>query len=709
MTHPGAEMSGVEGPGAHAGQAGDQLPLVRASVRRSRPKPPDPPAAVLPVARVAVDVPLAHLDRLFDYAVSERQSAAAVPGVRVRVRFAGRLVDGFVLDRAATTEHPGRLARLHRVVSAEPVLTPQVARLARAVADRYAGTLADVVRLAVPPRHAAVEAAASTGGKLPPTAPEPGPWAALSAGEAFLAALAAGGSARAVLQVPPGAGTVAADWPDALARAALATASGGRGALLVVPDARDAQRLDAALRTIAGAGSHVLLSADLGPAERYRRWLAVLRGAVRVVVGTRAAAFAPLADLGLVAVWDDGDDLHAEPRAPYPHAREVLLLRAHDTGCAALLAGHARTAEAQHLVASGWAAALEVPRAQVRRLAPRIRPAGEDAERAGDAAARAARLPSLAWRTARDGLARGPVLVQVPRSGYLPWMSCAACREPARCRHCHGPLGLSGNSGHPSCAWCGQAHPDWTCPHCRGSRLRAPGAGSRRTAEELGRAFPGVPVRTSWADGTLETVPGEPALVVATPGAEPVAAGGYAAALLLDGSLLLQRHGLRAAEEAIRRWFAAAALVRAGDAGGTVAVVAPAGTPVVQALLRWDPAGAAERELAERRELAFPPAARLAELSGVAEDLVDLLATLHLPPGADVLGPVPAPLPSPGTAGGGGVADAGDHGDRARALIRVPRRQGAQLSRALQGAQGVRSARRSGGHVRVRVDPVDLA
>ena len=85
----------------------------------------------------------------------------AQPGVRVKVRFAGQDVDGFVIERAATTEHTGRLQPLRRVVSAEQVLTPDVAALTGAVAARYAGTRSDVLRLAVPPRHATVEKQAS--------------------------------------------------------------------------------------------------------------------------------------------------------------------------------------------------------------------------------------------------------------------------------------------------------------------------------------------------------------------------------------------------------------------------------------------------------------------------------------------------------------------------------------------------------------------
>ncbi|MBO0842563.1 MAG: primosome assembly protein PriA, partial [Nocardioides sp.] len=110
-----------------------------------------------PVAKVLVDLPMAHLDRPFDYGVPAAMATDAVPGARVKVRFAGKEVEGFVLARLPDSEHEGRLQPLRRVVSAEPVLTPAIADLSAAVALRYAGTRADVLRLAVPPRHAATE------------------------------------------------------------------------------------------------------------------------------------------------------------------------------------------------------------------------------------------------------------------------------------------------------------------------------------------------------------------------------------------------------------------------------------------------------------------------------------------------------------------------------------------------------------------------
>ncbi|WP_344080525.1 primosomal protein N' [Luedemannella helvata] len=657
-------------------------------------------AGKLAVARVAVDVPLAHLDRAFDYLVPATVDDAAQPGCRVRVRFAGQLRDGFLLERVESSAHGGRLTFLDKVISPERVLSQEVARLARAVADRYAGTLADVLRLAVPPRHARVESqpAAADGERAPtreatppireapPTREATTGWGAYPAGAAFLRALTHGKGPRAVWGALPGE-----DWPRRLAEAAAATLAGGRGSVLVVPDARDLTRLDDALADVLGPDNHVTLQASLGPAERYRRFLRASRGHVRVVAGTRAAAFAPVHDLGLVAIWDDGDDLHAEPRAPYPHAREVLLTRAQLGGAGALVAATARSAEAQQLIESGWAREVVADRATVRDRAPAVAPCGDDVDRERDPGAASARLPSLAWRTARDALAGGaPVLIQVPRRGYVPSVACANCRAPARCRHCAGPLELRSSHAVAACRWCGRPAADHACPHCGARGLRAAVVGARRTADELGRAFPDVPVRTSGRDGVLDTVDATPALVVATPGAEPVAAGGYGAVLLLDTWALLTRADLRAGEEALRRWLTAATLARPARAGGRVVIVADGALVPVQALLRWDPATFAARELAERRELGFPPAARLASLTGSPAAVAELVGLAQLPAGAELLGPVP-------------IRDA------ERLLVRVPSRgAGRALASALHQAAGVRSARKAAEAVRIQVDPAEL-
>jgi primosomal protein N' (replication factor Y) len=462
-----------------------------------------------------------------------------------------------------------------------------------------------------------------------------------------------------------------------------ATAASGRGALVCVPDHRDVTRLDTALTARLGEGRHVVLAADAGPAKRYRSFLAVSRGAVRIVIGTRAAAYAPVHDLGLVAIWDDGDDLYDEPRAPYSHAREVLLLRAQETGCAAVLAAHARSVEAEYLLRTGWATEVAAPRDAVRQRVS-VNLAGGD-ER--DPAAHT-RLPGEALRLLREAAATGPVLVQAPRVGYAARLACERCRTPAECAVCHGPLRLRGPRRPPECAWCATVATGWTCPECGDHGLRAPVLGDARTAEEIGRAVPGVAVRqSSSGERVLAEVDDRPGIVVATPGAEPVAEGGYAAVLLLDTWLLLGRADLRATEEALRRWMNAGALVRPG---GTVLAVGEGAHPGLQALVRWDPAGLARREIEERQSAHLPPASRVATVTGPADELA-AVPSLVLPAGAEVLGPVPVE---------------GEEGE-ARYVLRVPRASGLALSDALAAMQARRSTRKQP-HLRVEVDPAEL-
>jgi primosomal protein N' (replication factor Y) len=157
---------------------------------------------------------------------------------------------------------------------------------------------------------------------------------------------------------------------------------------------------------------------------------------------------------------------------------------------------------------------------------------------------------------------------------------------------------------------------------------------------------------------------------------------------------------LRAAEEALRRWMNAAALVRPASDGGRVVVVADSSLPVVQALIRWDPVGFSERECADRVHLRFPPAVRMAAASGPPAAVAELTEAAELPPDAEVLGPVPVRDDALS-------ADGSQDGD-VRLFFRVPRSQGADLARALHAAQGVRSARKAAGAVRVQMDPLDL-
>lgn len=668
-----------------------------------------------PVARVRVDSTLPQVDRTFDYRVPAELSEDAVPGARVRVLFNGHEMTGYIEERAATTDWTRTsLLPLKSVLSRVPSVAPEIFALAEALADRYASTVANVLRLAVPPRIAALDkkyapllpgyesvylgdsvpvstsenALENAGEKPQENNPEPAesetatassaadPYAWLATpgapapfvldppalnpdapdaasvfsayenGAEFIEDVAAGAATRAVMTVLPG--HLEHTWADVVATALATAAASGRGAIAVVPTAKNLDLLEAALAERLPADSFVRLGSDSTPHTRYHGFVKARLGRVPVVIGTRAAAYAPVANLGLVVCWDDGDSSLLEQRAPYCHARDVLLLRASAENTAALFAGFSMSSEAARLVRTRWASHVRAPRALVRDYSPRIFSTGSEFELARDPLAAMARIPHLAFEHARRALARGPVLVQVARSGYIPSFSCERCRMPARCGECSGPLSVASGSSVPSCSWCGRLAQQWRCSECGFTHWRYSAAGATRTAEELGRAFPNVPVISSAGDHVRASVGPEPALVVATPGAEPVAFGGYAAALLLDADKMLRFDSLRAPEAALRRWLNAAALVRPAALEGTVVTTASP-SPVEQALVRWDPAWFAREELEERAQTGLPPAVRTAAVTGAEADvrafMEEFLSSSALPDRVReqlrIVGPVP--------------------------------------------------------------------
>lgn len=587
------------------------------------------------IARVLVDSPVPQLDRLFDYAVPEALVEAARPGVRVRVplRSAGRIADGFIVELATSGDFSGALSELDDVVSPIPVLSPEVWTLARRAADRAAGSAIDIVRLAVPGRQARVEKAYLAAVESEPIAiverPEITGYAKSDIAGAIL-----GSERLAVDAIPrvtelPG-GEWVSSWATLFAHAAAISLSTGKSAILCVPDYRDQEQLLAALASVVAPELVVRLDARQSNPDRYRAFLRCLGDGPLVIVGNRSVVYAPARSLGLIALWDDGDPLHAEPLAPYVHSRDAALLRQEQQGGALIISSHSRSTEVERLVEIGWLRSVE-PSPLVR---PKVVPTAQQV--GGDRLAERARIPSSAWREAREALNSGPVLVQVARPGYAPRLACADCGQTARCARCEGPLAQKSASSIPACSWCGALAVGWKCSHCDGSRWRLVGAaGASRTAEDLGRAFPGVRVIVADGERPVQHVDARPALVIATRGAEPIAAGGYRAVLLLDGEQMVARESLRVAEDCLRWWSNAVALA----ASGAPTILVGVGGALATTLVTWRHAAFASSELADRRRLRFPPAVRVATVTGTVEAVARAAAASGADSN-DVLGPV---------------------------------------------------------------------
>lgn len=554
------------------------------------------------IAKVVVDSPLPQLDHLFDYAVPSELAAEVRPGVRVRVplRVAGRIADGYVIELTDISAAPGRLSALEAVVSPVPVLTDDVWRLARAVADRAAGVVSDVLRIAVPKRQVRVERAwlaadepAITAAITPVAEADPD---AAPQVLPVITRLLRGERIAAEATPRPAdlpAGPVGA-WAVELAQVAAGVVAGGRTAIIAVPDQRDLDQVAAALAVGSAAGRVVRVDAAQTAAARYRAHLTALRPGPRVLLGNRSAVYAPAPGLGAILVWEEADPFHSEPLAPYAGTRDVALLRQEQSGAGLLLLSHARSSAVERLVRVGWVAGSPPP-----RTAPRVVLTPEDD--------RPSRIPSAAWRDVSRALTNGPVLVQVARPGD------AALRALQQ-------RSLGARSG--------GAQPDAAADAAE----IVPPVDAGRTAHDLGRAFPGVPVVIADGEHPHLVVPHEPAIVVATRGAEPRTTGGYRAVLLLDGRRMLARESLWVAEDCLRWWSNAAALA-APDA--PVHLVGVQGDVAV-AFATWRSPDFAAAQLADRRALRFPPAIRLAQLTGARSVVEQLIADLR-PVGADAL------------------------------------------------------------------------
>ncbi|WP_181273470.1 primosomal protein N' [Brevibacterium oceani] len=618
-----------------------------------------PVAANDPVARVLIDHPVPHLARVFDYAVPEKLAEAALPGVRVRVKFAGRLRDGYLLERVESSDHLGPLATIQRVSGPVQVLGPDLLALCEATARRYGGTLADVLRLAVPPRHARGEKAvlkaekariaaldtdaagdaAATGGTdadgeaVDGDATETGDGPLLERFGRWIVDAdtdvdhgTAAPPRRRALAVTPGT-TPGLSWIRVGLSAARPHLEAGRGVLWLVPDHRELSVLHAGL-TAAGIADVAVLSADQSPEQRWQSWLRGLFGHTRITIGTRAAAFAPVKDLDLIICTDDANRNYLDQHAPYPHAREVSLLRSTIEDTELLFVSTDRSAEVQRLVEIGWLSDL-TPGGPIRRhAAPVVFVPDEDRDPFAWQ-----RIPSRAWqimRTAlhprpRDGGVPGPVLVQVPRSGYYPVFACARCQEVARCPRCQATLTTQSEVGPFACRSCGYHAEDFTCSRCRSHQVRSIVRGRARTVEELRRALPETEIVESGGDDISTVLDETPRLVVATTGAEPYVLGGYAAAILLDS--LWPGPWMRSLDDGVGRRLRAAALVRSREQGGVV-YLGDEDELIRRTLTAFDPVTFMSRQLADRRTLGFPPYRRIIELTGSGTDIDAVLSEL---------------------------------------------------------------------------------
>lgn len=619
------------------------------------------------VAQVLLDSSLPQLDHLFDYEVPSDLIETIQVGHRVRVPFRSqrRRSHGYVIALSDHSDFSGELQPIAEIVGTVPPLTPEIWRLARTLADRAAGSASDILRLAIPPRMVRAEQQHLAATRAD-QATVSGDTSDEAAAELAAALVAGARFALSPRHAPQrlSTGEWVGSWAMQLADLALAVYELGHSVILVAPDYRDVDQLHDSLSAL-GHHDTVRVDARQSGSARYASFLRARDEVPRIILGNRSALYAPAHRLGAVLMWDDGDPLLAEPLSPYVHARDAALVRsslAEETGThpiGLVFAAHARSAEVQRLVDLGYLTAVGEPPRVARIIA-------------GDAIAGAhedtGRVPEAAARTLREGLRTGPVLVQVASPGYAPAARCAQCRSRVRCEACAGPIAFRARH-QAACRWCGTQVRAWRCGECGGTEVLQLGAGSQRTAEQFAQQFEGVRVILSDGEHPHARVDSRAALVVATRGAEPIAAGGYQAVVLLDADRLLSIESLRAAEDCLRWWMNAAALA-APDAP---VILAGGGGPLVQAMMHGRVEAWLQAENHDRKLLRYPPAVRVASVTGGPAEVDRALATIAELPGVDVIGPTPLD-----------AADPAAH--LVRAIVRFEYAQGLEVAKRLRGA-----------------------
>lgn len=539
------------------------------------------------VVRVLPDVPA--LDRAFDYTVPAHLDASIRIGTIVRVVLNGRRVRGWVISDRADPPPGVKLAPVAKVTGWGP--SSELIDLADWTAWRWAGRRVSVMRTASPDTAVTSIPTPAASAQIPEPVTPVSDELARQVEEAIRAR-------AAVMRLAPSVDV----FPVVHAMCRLGNC------LVLAPTASSASRVASRLSR---AGVPVALMP--------RGWAKARAGAT--VVGTRAAALAPMEDLAAVIVLDEHDESYQQEQTPTWHAREVVLERARRAGAPALLVSPTPSLEAL-----AWGKLIVPSRSAERAGWPVV----DVADRRREDPIRAGLYSPALERALRSG---ATVVCVINRKGRSKLLACRGCGEIARCDACGSRVSLD-SAGELCCPSCSTVRPV-VCTGCGRSAMKNIRAGVTRVREELESL-----ARTRVVEVIAETDERqvEPARIYVGTEAvlHRVRRADVVAFLDFDQELLAPRY--RAAEEALSLVVRAARFVGGRAGGGRVLIQTRIpGHEVIQAALHADPSRASRVERERREALRYPPFAHLAVVSGQAAP--GFMAAFGAPAGIDVLGP----------------------------------------------------------------------
>lgn len=538
-----------------------------------------PPSGVDVVAECWVDTGVAHLDSHYSYLIPGNLDSTIKPGVFVVVPFNGRELTAVVLRRVPL-DGSANLKSIIKTVGEIPLLTQSIRTLIEIVCKRYAAHPFDLLPSAIPGRVAAVEK--SFNASLQESNPKSRP-------------------NIQYFQLPPHRDRFA------LIASAISSSAKSGGVLVLLPELRDVRNLADALGAL--EAEFVVLDSSQSKSDRYSAFLAALAGEVKIVIGTRAAIFAPVSQLSQIYVVNEGSEHFYERRSPGWNVRDLALIRARESRIPLTFIGYSPSTEIAKMIDEG-VVTYKRSRAKIRvNTFPQIH--GE-------------LLPSKSLTYIKKALSLGPVLALVPSKGYAQAIRCAKCRTISRCQ-CGGALQKSSAQSAISCAHCATQFPQWSCTWCHYSVPALISRGIERHQQEIGLLFPNTPIFFSTAEHPIDVADSK-GIYLATPGMAPISQSGYAAVLILEGNRFLNQSDMRAQERVRELYFSVVALARI-DA--TVILIQDEGDAIVTAISSWNPSLSVHQDLEERKSLQLPPYTRTVVLSMKSSEIVRLKGALE--------------------------------------------------------------------------------
>ncbi|HSO35660.1 MAG TPA: primosomal protein N' [Labilithrix sp.] len=441
-----------------------------------------------------------------------------------------------------------------------------------------------------------------------------------------------------------------------------------RGTIMLVPEIALTPQLVARFRARFGDDVAVLHSA-LTTRERFDMWNRLRAGEVDVAIGARSALFAPIQDLGLVIVDEEHDSSFKQEEGVRYHARDMAILRAHMHGGVCVLGSATPSLESVQLTRTGKAIKLTLPdRARAQEM-PKVEIL--DLRRIGPGPTGDKRLSLLLHRAIEQTLAaKEQTILFLNRRGFAPSIRCEGCGELASCPHCTVALTLHKKKGGTMrCHWCDYEAPLPTrCKKCDSDRIALEGLGTEKLEETLTAAFPEARIARLDRDvatgkqieKVLDRVRAREVDILV--GTQMVTKGHDLPFVTLVGVInadaALSIPDFRASERAFQLLVQVAGRAGRGDTPGRVLVQTfDPEHHAIKFAARHDVNGFIERELRDRKELAYPPFSRMVLTRVDALDEREAQeATAHLAraaraasrfgePGAvTVLGPTPAPI-----------------------------------------------------------------